>query len=453
MLTLVLRGFLAFVFLAASAFLSARFVLDWPLELSGDEPVETASAPTLSIAPISLGNPAAAKAVLHTQPPSSPFDPPVIFRTYEETIRAGRGDTLSGMLTDLGIDAEDIRASIQALSKVYRPRDIKQGQEISVTFLPNENLFNAGTFLGFSIERDFTKRIVVSKNDDGSFSSKQVTLDLNRTLVRSEGQIKNSLYVSGRKAGIPAAVLVELIRAYSWDVDFQRDIRTGDKFQVMFERYMTEEGEEAYNGNILFAALTLSGTRNAIYLHKLKDGNTDYFNEKGQSARKALMRTPIDGARLSSGYGRRKHPILGYTRMHRGVDFAAPRGTPIYAAGNGSITYAGWKGGYGKYIRIRHNGEYSTAYAHMRRFAKGMGTGRRVRQGQIIGYVGTTGRSTGPHLHYEIMRGGRQTNPLRVKMPSGRKLKGKALETFMATLTETDRLYSSLPVEFKVADK
>ncbi|MBT7941992.1 MAG: peptidoglycan DD-metalloendopeptidase family protein, partial [Alphaproteobacteria bacterium] len=290
------------------------------------------------------------------------------------------------------------------------------------------------------------------KNANNRFTASKVEKTLNRVLVRTEGTIRSSLYLSGRKAGIPDRVLVELIRAYSWDVDFQRDIRAGDGFQVMFEKIYDDHGNHVHSGDIRYAALTLSGKRHAIYRHVTKDGTDDYFDEKGRSARKALMRTPIDGARLSSGFGKRRHPILGYKKMHRGIDFAAARGTPIYAAGNGFVVKSGRNGAYGNYVKIRHNNRYFTAYAHMRRIHKSARQGKRVKQGQIIGYVGTTGRSTGPHLHYEILVGGKRTNPMRVKMPSGRKLKGKQLKTFLAARTRTDEVFATLPPERKVAD-
>ncbi|MCH7936425.1 MAG: M23 family metallopeptidase [Proteobacteria bacterium] len=255
-------------------------------------------------------------------------------------------------------------------------------------------------------------------------------------------------------------MLAELIRAYSWDVDFQRDIRAGDRFEVMYERFFDGPGDDkrgdkgwlVYSGPILYAALTLSGKRYPIYLHATKDGDSDYFDDRGQSARKALMRTPIDGARLSSGFGRRRHPILGYTKLHRGVDFAAPRGTPIYAAGNGVVVRSGRNGAYGNYVRIRHNGRYSTAYAHMRAINKSARRGKRVKQGQIIGTVGSTGRSTGPHLHYEILAGGVRTNPMKVKMPSGRRLKGEALENFQVARAVIDEKFAALETETKVAE-
>ncbi|MCK5275569.1 MAG: M23 family metallopeptidase, partial [Alphaproteobacteria bacterium] len=234
------------------------------------------------------------------------------------------------------------------------------------------------------------------------------------------------------------------IRIFSWDVDFQRDIRKGDGFEVMYERFFDDNGELAHNGEVVYASLTLSGKRHAVYRHILKNGDVDYFDEKGQSAKKALMRTPIDGARLSSGFGKRKHPILGYTKMHKGLDFAAPRGTPIYAAGNGTVNYAGKKGGYGNYVRIRHNGTYQTAYAHMSGIARGVRKGKRVNQGQVIGYVGTTGRSTGNHLHYEVIRNGKFINSRRMHLPSGKALKGDDLAAFTAMTEEANVRYGAL---------
>ena len=219
--------------------------------------------------------------------------------------------------------------------------------------------------------------------------------------------------------------------------------------KVMHERFLDGGGEAIHDGKIQFASLTLSGVRHAIYLHAPKGGDGDYFNEKGESARKALLRTPIDGARLSSGFGRRRHPVLGYTKMHRGVDFAAPAGTPIYAAGNGRVVAAGRNGAYGKYVRIRHNTRYATAYAHMKRIATRRG--RRVRQGQVIGFVGSTGRSTGTHLHYEILLGGRRTNPMSVKMPSGRKLKGAEFARFQGVRAELDRVFAALEPHPRIA--
>ena len=371
---------------------------------------------------------------------------------YDRTREVGRGDTLMAILVDAGVERTDAHGAIQALKKVYDPRHIKPGQEITLTFQPDRKGETPDRFEGLTLTPGIEQEFRVRRSLDGSFGAKKINKPLIRKLARGAGIIDSSLYVAAVSADVSNSVIAEMIRAYSWDVDFQRDIQKNDSFEVMYERFYTEEGKLAKTGNILYASLTLQGSRHAIYRHETKDGLVDFFDDNGQGAKKALMRTPINGARLSSGYGKRRHPVLGYTKMHRGVDFAAPRGTPIYAAGDGVIDYAGRKGGYGNYIRIRHNSEYSTAYAHQTRFAKNMYKGRRVRQGQVIGYVGSTGRSTGPHLHYEIMRNGRQTNPLRVRMPSGRKLKNKELARFKETKAELDQTYASLPMETVVAN-
>ena len=299
-------------------------------------------------------------------------------------------------------------------------------------------------FIGFDIPLDYATRVNVSAAPEGGFRAVEIERELQTQQVRAEGTISWSLFAAGADAGVPSKVMAELVRAFSWDVDFQRDIRKNDRFEVMYERKLDETGQPVFDGRILFAALTLSNQRKPIYLHQLASGAWDYFDDKGQSAKKALMRTPIDGARLSSSFGNRKHPILGYTKKHSGTDFAAPPGTPIYAAGDGMVESAGWNGGYGKYVRIRHNSEYATAYAHMRAIKRGVGKGKRVKQGQVIGFVGTTGRSTGPHLHYEIIRRNVKVNPMRVKMPSGKKLKGDELAKFATARDTLNTQWSTL---------
>jgi len=442
---MLLKGPLVVAALTVAVAASARVILD-------DTPVFERAGDTLSLAPISLGNPSAA-ATLTTrwaiQPQES--EAKAASPIFQIPLRIGAGDTLAGLLTGVGVTNTDAHAAIAALSKRFNPRRIKKGQQIAVRFIapalgtPESRSSRLGRFVGLRVEPDYNTAFEVVRNPaGGSFTASKIEKNLTRTLTRAEGVITSSLYVSGLKADIPNPVLVELIRAYSWDVDFQRDIRSGDTFQVMYERVYDEHGNHVHSGNIRFAQLTLSGKRHPIYRYRSKDGDDDYFDERGQSARKALMRTPIDGARLSSGFGRRRHPILGYNKMHRGVDFAAPRGTSIYAAGNGTIIKAGRNGAYGIYIRIRHNNRYSTAYGHMKGLARSARRGKRVTQGQIIGYVGTTGRSTGPHLHYEILSNGRRTNPMKIKMPSGRKLKGGALAAFQAARASIDTAFSGL---------
>nr|WP_240969456.1 M23 family metallopeptidase [Sneathiella limimaris] len=271
-------------------------------------------------------------------------------------------------------------------------------------------------------------------------------------MARAGGTIDNSLFLSASQAGLPTSVIIDLIRIFSYDVDFQREIQPGDSFEVFFERFVDEDGRPLKEGEIQWASMTLSGTQISLYRYKTSDdGVTDYYTEKGHSVRKTLMRTPIDGARLTSSFGKRKHPILGYTKMHKGADFGAPRGTPIMAAGNGVVEVAGRNGGYGNYVRIRHTTEYKTAYAHMKGFAKKIRKGARVKQGQIIGYVGSTGRSTGPHLHYEVHKNGRQINPMSVKLPAGRKLKGKMLTAFENYTKDVDQEVASIPLSTQVA--
>ena len=425
------------------------------MRFAADGPAGGPAAPpasTLIPGSLSLGNPAAA-APLQTQGPRAPQDTPVNKTPFTQTLRAGPGDTLSGMLTGAGIPRTEALGAIAALSKHFDPHRIKPGQEITVTFQPGPGGVAPGRFLGFTLTPDFKRLITVTRTEDGRFRASTVNKSLTRRLARASGTIKQSLFDAGTRAGLPVSVLFEMVRAYSWDVDFQRDIYPGDSFEIMFERFHDERGTVVHSGRIVFIALTLSGTRRALYRHTTGDGQTDYFDEKGQSARKALLRTPIDGARLSSSFGRRRHPVLGYTRMHRGLDFRAPPGTPIYAAGKGIVEYVGRNGAFGRYVRIRHNSTYSTAYAHMRRFAKGLGKGKRVEQGQIIGYVGSSGRSTGPHLHYEILRGGRQINPLTVTMPAVPRLKGWEMSRFRYAMSKIERQFADLAIDPALAGR
>ena len=462
---MLLRGLLFAAALVAGVAASAGVILIDPDTLVNRD----AEGETLSLAPISLGNPTTA-AKLTTRRRETPRNgaPGALqgaltgavtaLPDLKVPLRVGRGDTLAGMLTGAGVSAADAQGAISALSKHFNPRRIRRGQTVVVLFTPpavgspEANRPEPGKFLGFVVEPDYDTVIRVEKTAEGAFSAAKIKKTLTQAPARAGGVIRTSLYVAGRKAGIPRRVLAELIRAYSWDVDFQRDIRAGDRFEVMFERFFDNQGRPVYSGPILYAALTLSGKRYPIYLHATKDGDSDYFDDRGQSARKALMRTPIDGARLSSGFGRRRHPSLGFTKLHRGVDFAAPRGTPIYAAGNGVVVRSGRNGAYGKYVRIRHNSRYSTAYAHMRAINRSARRGKRVKQGQIIGTVGSTGRSTGPHLHYEILAGGVRTNPMKIKMPSGRKLKGEALEDFQVARAVIDGKFAALETETRVAE-
>ena len=452
---MVLRGLIITAGMGVVVIVCAGFILG-PSALGKLMPNDKSVQPsaTLSLAPISLGNPTTA-ATLRAFRLGNPEFPEAtdVIALHHQTVRARRGDTLAGILIWAGAKQADAEAAIAALRQHYDPRGIRAGQEIRIAFTPHSvetaaSEAGPGHFEGFSVEPDLDHQVRVTRGG-GGFVVHKINNVLTRTLAFAESSIDLSLYAAGKKVGLPDATLVELIRAYSWDIDFQRDIRRGDSFKVIYERITDAGGRLMRASDIAFATLTLGGKRHAIYRFTTDDGHTNYYDEKGRSARKALMRTPIDGARLSSGYGQRRHPILGYNKMHRGVDFAAPRGTPIYAAGNGTITYAGRNGAYGIYCRVRHNSKYSSAYAHMNSLARGMRRGKRVKQGQIIGYVGTTGRSTGPHLHYEILRSSVQTNPMRVKMPSGRKLNGVELTRFQAVKTSIDTHFTASPTAAK----
>jgi murein DD-endopeptidase MepM/ murein hydrolase activator NlpD len=376
-----------------------------------------------------------------------------------QTVEIENGDNLMDVLIKAGAERAEAHTAIQSLKGVYDPRrDLRVGDELQITLGPVldiavENVSDALNYELSSLRLPVTydREVEVERAEDDDFIAREIELPLTTEFVRVSGAIDSSLFVNGRNAGIPISVLIELIRIYSFDVDFQRDIWNGDAFEVMFERQRNQDDVVVNNGDIHYAKLTLRGTALPFYQFETSKGTVDYFNEKGESVRKALMKTPLDGARLSSRFGNRKHPILGYTRLHAGVDFAAPTGTPIYAAGDGTVEMAKINGGYGKYIRIRHNGTYSTAYAHLNGYARGVNSGKRVRQGQVIGYVGSTGRSTGAHLHYEIHRDGKQINPLGLKLPSGEKLKGDRLAAFQSLRETVDARFASLAGPEQVA--
>ncbi len=369
------------------------------------------------------------------------------------TVAIGRGDTLMRLLVTAGAVRAEAHAAISALTRLQDPRKLKPGQEVTLTFEKRRSKSGVlvPRLVDLALDADVTHTVVARRTGAGGYRARTVAKPLRHDAVAVAGEIEESLYRAAQAAGIPASVIVDLIRLYSFDIDFQRDIQPGDGFRLLHGVLRDESGAIVAPGEILYAELTVGGQRLPLYRFEAAEGEVEYFNDKGESVRKALMKTPVDGARLSSRYGRRRHPILGYNKMHRGLDFAAPRGSPIMAAGDGRIEKAGWKGAYGRYVRIRHNAEYKTAYAHMTRIAKGMRVGRRVRQGQVIGYVGSTGRSTGAHLHYEILRGGRQINPLRLKLPTGRKLKGGERAAFDKVRLLLDGRYASLTPPARVA--
>jgi len=365
--------------------------------------------------------------------------PDLPWSTEQITVR--RGDTLMDILGRAGIAAPEAHAAVQSLQTVYDPRRLRAGQELLIRAGAEPPDSGSRRLLGLDFDLDFDHSVRVTRSADGRYAATKVARPQRHDLVHRAGVIDDSLYMSAERAALPQDVTISLIKLFSWDVDFQRDVRRGDRFETLFEEVSLEDGSGGTRGgDLLYAALSINGQLLEGYRFEPEDGAVEYFDRNGRSLKKFLMRTPIDGARLSSRFGMRRHPILGYNRMHQGVDFAAPTGTPIYAAGDGKVAVAKPNGGYGRYIQIRHTGEYSTAYAHMSRFAKGIAPGRRVQQGQVIGYVGTTGRSTGPHLHYEVLRNGTQINPLKIKQPANQQLAGAELERFQTEVARIDRL-------------
>lgn len=365
-------------------------------------------------------------------------------------LTVNKGDTLMQLLMRANVSRAEAHEAVQALKDVYNPRDLLPGTNIELNFLPAREEESKPSFLGLNFEPSVERLISVAKTWAG-FQADEIKRPLKNEAARVAGTIHNSLYEDAVKAGVPATIVVDLIRNLSYDVDFQRDIQPNDKFEVMFDRMVDEDGRMAKTGKVIYADLVLGGTSHRIYRFVLPDGTADYYNAKGESIRKALLRTPIDGARLTSGFGKRMHPILGYSIQHKGVDFGAASGTPIMAAGSGTVVEAGWKGGYGRYVRIRHNNNYSTAYAHMSQFGRGIKAGARVTQGQVIGYVGATGMATGPHLHYEVLLNNKQISPMNAKVATGQKLEGKLLAAFKAEKSKIEQQVAALANSKKLA--
>ena len=350
------------------------------------------------------------------------------------------GETFDKILNNYSIPNEEINQIKKKLNSDYDINNLKPNLEIKIT-IDQSNNKKITSFL-FPVSR--TEKIQLTRNlDNNLFEKKIIITNLNKKIVFKEGKITQSLYKTAIDLKVQPNVIIEFARIYGFQVDFQRDIRKNDNFQIMYEVFEDDDGKVFETGNIIFADLKLSGKNNALYYFE-KKGSEGHYDENGKSVEKALMKTPINGARLSSAFGMRKHPIDGFNKMHRGTDFAAPMGTPIMASGSGLITRARWCGGGGNCIKIKHNSTYETIYAHMKNFARGIKEGIRVKQGQIIGYVGSTGKSTGPHLHYEVVVNGKKVNSQKLKLPSGKTLKGKERKIFEVEKIKLDVLKSEL---------
>jgi murein DD-endopeptidase MepM/ murein hydrolase activator NlpD len=404
------------------------------------------------------------------------------------TITLDKGDTLAGALTDAGATKEDANAVVNALARVFQIRSFRAGQTLDLTFQTNEqtqgaqitpeavdnislsgdsqdqNFDSSGTFveaqspnagrlLTVAFSPSAEHDITVTRSADGTFSATDEVAQLEAHVHRAGATIDSSLYLAAMQAGIPADVVVEMIHMFSYKVDFQRDIKPGDSFEVFYDYYYTPDGRPVKEGQISYGVMKLGGKQIALYRYQPDPTEPpDYFDANGQSAKGMLMKTPVDGARITSGFGMRFHPILGYTRMHKGVDFGVPIGTPVMAAGAGTIAFLGVQNGYGNFVLINHGNGYSTAYGHLSRFAPGMHRGSHVRQGQVVAYSGMSGMATGPHLHYEIRVNNVQVNPTTVKIAQGRILNGRERRDFLDARLRVDDLILRTPLETRLAD-
>ena len=347
------------------------------------------------------------------------------------------GETFDKILDDYSISNEEVLLIKKTLIKKFNINKLNTKQSIEFKIDQTNNKIKEFVFQISNTEKIYLKRNI----DDDNFDQEVLNVKLDKKILYKENIILQSLYKSATDQNIPANTIIEFARIYGFQVDFQRDIRKQDKFQIMYEIYLDQNKKIIETGEILFANLKLSGQDNSLYYFD-NEGSEGHYDKNGKSVQKALMKTPINGARLSSSFGMRKHPIDGFNKMHRGTDFAAPMGTPIMASGNGIVKKAGWCGGGGNCVKIRHNSIYQTVYAHMSKFARGIKNGVRVKQGQTIGYVGSTGKSTGPHLHYEVIVNGKKVNSQKLKLPSGKILKGKERKIFETNKIKLDVLKS-----------
>jgi murein DD-endopeptidase MepM/ murein hydrolase activator NlpD len=354
--------------------------------------------------------------------------------------KISKGETFDKILNNYSISSAETIKVKKNLNKEYNLNNLKTNLKIEFTIDEASNR-KIANFL-FPVSR--TKKIQLTRNlETDLFEKKIIITNLNKKIIFKEGKILQSLYKTAVDLNIQPNIIIEFARIYGFQVDFQRDIRINDNFQIVYEVFEDDDNKIFETGNIIFADLKLSGVNNSLYYFD-KKGSEGYYDQNGKSVKKALMKTPIKGARLSSAFGMRKHPIDGYNKMHKGTDFAAPIGTPIMASGDGVITRARWCGGGGNCIKIKHNSTYVTIYAHMRNFARGIKEGVRIKQGQIIGYVGSTGKSTGPHLHYEVVQNGKKINSQKLKLPSGKTLKNEERKLFEIKKIKTNVLKSEL---------
>lgn len=366
----------------------------------------------------------------------------------------GRGETLSDLLIDLGASPNEAH---RALAPVFEadhvdPRRVLPGLSATLTFATHSDVQR---LVGVSLKTGDDHSILSATGAAGEFHATRLDARLDPRPLRIAGEVTTSLYVAALEQGAGDQQVVDFAKIFAYDIDFQREIHPGDRFEIVYESLVDERGNPVRLGEVIFASLNGRALKRDFYFHvPSDDGVSDYFDANGDSATKFLMKTPINGARLSSGFGMRRHPISGFSRLHKGTDFAAPTGTPIYAAGHGTVERASRYGGYGHYVRLRHANGYKTAYAHLSRYGPGIRSGRTVRQGDVIGYVGSTGASTGPHLHYEVMINGRHVNAMTLNFPTGRKLSEDEamMEEFATRKREIDQIRRALGADVDLAE-
>ena len=372
---------------------------------------------------------------------------------YELTLRLERGDTVEKMLADIDVPEVDRKQIAEKLSGLLKKRKLATGETIDLMMQTIPEQPDAPRVLSLSVRPQPEREYVVARKDDGTYDAEEKIYKVSPRIVRVEGVREGSVQQSGAKAGAPPAAMLEFIRAMSYDVDFQRELKQGQKFTILLEQLVTSDGKVTHPGRFLAGELRLLKRTVTVIRFRPQGGADGFYNPQGESVVRSFLRTPMDASRLTSGFGMREHPILGFSALHAGVDFSAATGTPILAAGSGKVAMAGANGGYGLYVKLQHTQDVATAYAHMSRLGPGIKPGVSVRQGQVIGFVGSTGMSTGPHLHYEFHRGGKPVNPLAQKFAMRATVGGKDLARFQALSRQYLAQLKNAPAVAEVAPK
>ncbi len=388
------------------------------------------------------------------KPPEPTAEPePPANDLYELTLRLERGDTVEKMLADIDVPEADRKQIAEKLQALLKKKKLVPGETVELMMQTIPEQPDAPRVLSLSVRPQPEREYLVTRKEDGTYEGEEKIYKVSPRIVRVEGERDGSLQQSGMKAGAPSAAMVEFIRAMAYDVDFQRELKQGQKFTVLLEQLVTSDGKVTHPGRLLAGELRLLKRTVTVIRFRPQGGADGFFNPQGESVVRSFLRTPMDASRLTSGFGMREHPILGFSALHAGVDFSASSGTPILAAGNGKVAMAGFNGGYGLYVKLQHTQDVATAYAHMSRLGPGIKPGVAVRQGQVIGFVGSTGMSTGPHLHYEFHRGGRPVNPLAQKFAMRATVGGKDLARFQALSRQYLAQLKSAPAVADVAPK